>query len=74
MLSVEVKVNGALVAHVYAHNVYTAPDDVAAYEYEVYAVHGGVTRGEIEGFARGQGILKLVRDILVKDMERRRDV
>jgi len=70
MFSVEIKINGRLVTHIYGHNATAFPTDEGLnyYEYELYKVnHGGLTSGSVTHAAE-EGIEKLVQLILSKEL------
>lgn len=71
MLTAEIKINGCLLSHVYIHNTGVEPGmgDCYNYEYEVYNVGEGESKGVIWGFLkhkRSDGALELVKKVLGK--------
>jgi hypothetical protein len=73
MITAEIKINGKLIAHVYAVNKGGDPDGTCAYLYEVYEVGmgvEGVKRGEVT-HDRLDGGLQLIGticdDLLMQD-------
>lgn len=64
MFTVELKVNGALVSHVYGHNAEDLPDGRCLYDYEYYEVaKRKVKRGKVKHH-RMDGLPCLVAAIL----------
>ena len=73
MLSVELKINGMLIYHIYARNVSSKDFGECNYLYEFYEIESReVKNGEVSHF-RQDGLSKLVAKIL-EDMETRKNV
>jgi len=64
VLSAELKVNGTLIAHVYARNVAEAGGDVCVYDYEYYQVESRRVHNGTVRHARSKGLRKLIVEIL----------
>jgi hypothetical protein len=72
MFTVEIKVNGAMVGHLYGHNA-DMGITTAQYRYEYHPIgHGELLLGGVEHF-RPDGIEALVRKILTDVINRRSD-
>ncbi len=64
MLTVEIKVNGSLVAHVYARNIAPIPSGKYRYEFEFYETETRKVRNGCVEHRREDGIVSLVNTIL----------
>lgn len=68
MFSVEIKINGSMIAHIYGHNTMKFNDSgETIYDYELYEVNS--KKGLREGFVahkRGEGIFELIKKICAK--------
>lgn len=68
MLTAEIKVNGCLIGHIYAHNtgyVHAQNHDECSYEYHIYDVTEGsvIKSGRVE-HARSSGAFALIQTII----------
>jgi hypothetical protein len=64
MFTIEVKINGSLISHIYGRNIGDGPDGASQYAYEYYEPEiRKVVKGEVF-HARGEGIRSLVQKIL----------
>ena len=72
MLTAEVKINGALIYHIYVHNeeryIKTHPDAKCSYYFEIYQPQKEISKGKIT-HARTDGALVLLNKILSKEVK-----
>jgi len=67
MFTVEIKINGSLIGHIYGQNMGQVPSGKTRYEYDYYDVdRREKTKGELL-FQREDGIRALVAAILSKE-------
>jgi len=60
MITIEIRINGALIGHIYAVNLRGAPDGLCEYRYEYYEPdRGSLVTGKIK-HQRPEGALALV--------------
>jgi len=73
MFTVEIRINGSLITHIYGHNEGTVPGGKDQYRYEVYHVE---ERALVNGTVKhhyGEGITKLVQ-LILKDADEKKKV
>lgn len=66
MLTAEIKINGALISHIYVVNEGEIVGDNSEYRYEIYHPDEKILKGKVKHF-RSKGALELVRLILEKE-------
>lgn len=68
MFTFEIKINGAMIAHIYGNNISDLPGGKCKYKYEYYEVEKRkVLNGEVTHL-RSSGIMSLV-SLILKDVE-----
>jgi len=74
MFSIEMRINGILIAHINGRNIYNTENDDCLYYYDLYEVkegEGRVEKGSIL-HQQNEGILVLINKILSKEIKRRK--
>ena len=66
MFTIEVRINGSLISHVYGRNTGTTPDKGDAYEYELYTPESRAVVKGVVHHRREEGINALAGKILTK--------
>jgi len=69
MISVELKVNGVMVGHIYGRNVQQVGADEYLYKYEYYEPEKHATKRGKVVHKKSDGIRELIR-IILEDLER----
>lgn len=69
MFTVEIKINGSMIAHVYGRNYDTLPSGLTKYRYEYYQPENRALRTGFVEHDRSLGIVPLVKSILI-DVEK----
>ena len=64
MFTVEIKINGSMIAHIYGVNKGELPNGKTRYEYDYYDVEKRHTETAVINFQREDGIRKLIAAIL----------
>ena len=72
MFSIEVKINGIMIAYIHGRNIEHIPDkqdDVCLYTYDLYDTNKGIVEKGNVLHKRDEGILKLIKRILDKTIK-----